>query len=449
MVDPRDNAISQSKFINRNISRICAYIVPKAKILLKFLLAQGTSSAINMLYGLMCIRILAVEEYSKYVVVFTVQSTITVLMDSGITGTIIPLIGERVNDNQLIADYIASLRALAHVLFAVVGGGVLFAFPKIIEARKWGNSSSCVILFIFLALTWFSRVTSAYGSVLIVKKDRRFWYKTQIYSSVIMLIALMLVCRVDKMTAISAMLINLGGIVFTAAMFYRRSRYHLNVKGVKRWNMQKSIIQLASPSIPGVIFYSFQGQVGVYALAFMGKSESVAGIGALSKVCQVTNYVSSMNPVLVEPFFARLEKRKVIKNAAIILSFASVFSCASMLFVKVFPEAFLWIIGPKYRGLRQEIFLAVIPGIMSLLGGMVASINSARRFNFYRFNVANIVMTIGVQIICVAKMDLSSLYSVLCFNVATGIPGFILVFLTLIYGLRFGGRRVEYDSCES
>ena len=63
MVDPRDNAISQSKFINRNISRICAYIVPKAKILLKFLLAQGTSSAINMLYGLMCIRILAVEEY--------------------------------------------------------------------------------------------------------------------------------------------------------------------------------------------------------------------------------------------------------------------------------------------------------------------------------------------------------------------------------------------------
>lgn len=421
---------------------------PMLDVLFKFMVAQGTASFLNMMYGFICIRVLSIEEYSKYVVFFTVQATVTVLMDSGITGTIIPLIGDKVNNNQLIADYVASLRGLAHILYIIVGIGTTTFFPQVIIARHWDLRSSCVMIAVLLALTWFARVSSAYGAVLIVKKDRTYWCNTQIYSSAIMLLLLLSLYEAGRITALGAMIINLGGAIFTASRYYMRSKYHLVVRGSKKWSMQKSIIQLASPAIPGVIFYSFQGQIGIYMLTFLGKVESVASIGALSKICQMTNYVSPINPVLVEPFFARLEKRKLIKWSIAILSCALFLCVVLVAVVKVVPEIFLWIIGPHYKELHGEIFIAVIPGVLAVLGGVISSINSARRFNYYRFNVANIIITLGVQFACMTRMNLSSLHSVLVFNVISSIPGMVLVSLTLIYGMKFGGRRVAFDTCE-
>jgi hypothetical protein len=398
-----------------------------------------------MIYGLMCIRILSVSEYTKYVVVFTVQATVTVLMDSGITGTIIPLVGEKSDDTQLIADYVASLRGLAHILYFIVGIVLFVAFPHVAKARGWDFITEVQIIAVLLGLTWFSRVTSAYGSVLIIRKDRNYWYRTQIYSSVFMLIMLLLAYAAGIMTAICAMMINLCGVMYIAWRYYLRSKELLQVKGKKDWRKQKSILQLASPSIPGVMFYSFQGQIGTYTLTFIGRPESVASIGALGKVCQMFNFLTPMNPVLVEPYFAKIRKDKLKANAAVALSVVTLSAILLLLTIKIVPHVFLWVLGPRYHNLTYEIFLAVVPGVMSLVGGMVASINAARRFNYYSFNIANIVFSVAVQAICMMKMNLGNLQAVLMFNILTGCPGFFLVVMNLLYGFKKGGRVVADD----
>jgi hypothetical protein len=47
----------------------------------------------NLLYGLLCVRLLPSAEYAKFVVVFAVQGTIIALMDVNFTGTLVPLVG--------------------------------------------------------------------------------------------------------------------------------------------------------------------------------------------------------------------------------------------------------------------------------------------------------------------------------------------------------------------
>lgn len=83
-----------------------AFLAPKMPHAVEFLFSQGITMAGTLLYGLLCVRLLPVNDYAKYVVVYAIQGSLVVLMDVGITGSIIPLLGEHIDNRQLIADSI-------------------------------------------------------------------------------------------------------------------------------------------------------------------------------------------------------------------------------------------------------------------------------------------------------------------------------------------------------
>ena len=70
------------------------FFLPKLHRVGEFLFSQGITTAGNLLYGVLCIRLLPVGEYAKFVVVFAVQGSLIVLMDLGISATFISLVGD-------------------------------------------------------------------------------------------------------------------------------------------------------------------------------------------------------------------------------------------------------------------------------------------------------------------------------------------------------------------
>ena len=74
------------------------FFLPKVHRVAEFLASQGIAMAGSLLYGLLCIRLLPIGEYAKFVVVFAAQASLMVLMDVGISGTFIPIVGERIDD---------------------------------------------------------------------------------------------------------------------------------------------------------------------------------------------------------------------------------------------------------------------------------------------------------------------------------------------------------------
>jgi hypothetical protein len=111
---------------------------------------------------------------------------------------------------------------------------------------------------------------------------------------------------------------------------------------------RKAIIRLAMPNAPGVISYATQGQITLMLLTLFGHTASnVACVRALARLGQILAFVAQMNPILIEPFFAKLKagrlKRTYLAAAAIVVTCSAAYTGLAF----AFPEVFLWVLGPN------------------------------------------------------------------------------------------------------
>lgn len=418
------------------------FLAPKLHRIAEFLVSQGIATVGSMFYGITCIRLLPLDQYAQFVVVFAIQGSLVVLMDAGISGSIIPLVGERVNDLQLIADYIASLRQLAHRLFAFVTVLTIFVYPMLVRHQHWSPHTVAAMIAIVLVSTWFARVSSAYASVLILLRDRRAWYRIQMIASLGTLALLGIFTSLHCLNAFIAILINVCGVIWSAFACFVRARGLLRVTGKASREKCTAIIQLTLPSVPSVVLYAIQGQLSVMLITIFGRTAAVASIGALGRFRQIFILAPQINAIFVQPYFARLPRAKLKFNYFTALVTISGCCAAILVVVRLFPGFFLWIIGPKYAGLQTELVLVVASGAISTVGSVINTINGARRFVYYSFVLTDNILTLVVQAIFISNVDLSTIKGVLWFGIISTVPTVVINIATAIFGFMRGGRRI-------
>jgi O-antigen/teichoic acid export membrane protein len=419
-----------------------SFLLPKLRHVRQFLLNQGFVTLANLVYGLLCVRLLPYGEYAKFTVVFGIQGTLTVLMDMGISGTLMPLIGSRVGDLQLIADFIASLRAIAHWVYLVVVLGTIAIFPWFVRNREWSTGTVAAMIAVLMVSTWCSRINGAYGAVLIIRSDRARWYRAQLVSSFGTLALLLLCWGLHRLNAFTAILINVAGILSISVTFFFRARHLLGVKGVASREKQKAIVQLALPVTPNSIFYALQGQISLMLITFFGKTAAVASVGALGRMVQVFALLNQMNLLMVEPHFARLPAVKLKTHYMAAIAIVGSVALSTVLLSAVFPEAFLWVLGPKYAGLRLELLLVIANGALGLISGVVYTINNSRRFVYWWQSAATIILTLLVQVSFLWKSDLHTVRSVLWFGIGSTLASCAVQVFSAFYGFARGPMRV-------
>ena len=405
--------------------------------------AQGITLAGNLLYGLLCVRLLTTGEYAKFVVVFGIQGTLLVLMDINFSATLIPLVGERFQDRRLIADYVSSLRHLSNRLFVAVAIGTLFVYPFLVKHRAWSWQTIATMIGLLLISTWCMRIGSAYGAVLILLRDRKRWYRGQMGSSLGTLLLLGIFWASGLLNGLTAIGINIAGNIFVGVYYYFCARKHLGAPGHDSPEKRRSIFRLALPNIPQAIFYACQGQVSLLLITYLGHTTGVASVGALGRLGQIFALISQVNPILVEPYFAKLRESEVLKRYFVAVALITGLCVATLLVAVRFPEVFLILLGPKYEGLRMEVRLSIAIGAVSCISGIVWCINSARRF-VYWWNVAlSITLTIVVQAATIIKNDMSTIKGVLVLSLATNLSWLFINLISSLYGFIRGPRQVE------
>lgn len=414
----------------------------------EFLILQGITTAGNLLYGFLCIRLLPVTGYAKFAVVFGFLGSVTVLMDVGVTNTLAPLVGERVGDLQLIADYLASLRQVAHRLFVLVAPATALAFPLIVRKQQWSAPTVAAMVTIILFSAWFARVSATYGAVLILRRDRTRWYREQMVSSLGTLAVLMIFWQAHWLNEFSAILINVSGIVYLSQAYFFRARYLLAVRGHPTKGMRKEIVHLALPNSTSTIFYALYGQFALLLIIMFGRTTAVASLGALTRLSQIFLLASQMNRLLIEPYFARLPRARLKSHYIVAIAAATTFGSALILLARFFPGILLWILGQKYSHLRHEVLLVIIAGSISYVSGVMWTIHSARRFVYWWNNLAFIAMTILIQSIFLWKTDLSTVSAVLMLSIATNAANQAVHIASGIYGFVRGPRELKDSGSE-
>ncbi len=417
----------------------------RSRALLQYFSAQTVTIAANLFYGLLCVRILPSAEYAKFVVLFGVQGTILVLMDVNLSGTLIPLIGDRINHRQLIADYVASLRQLSIWLFAIVGIGTACCYPLLVKHRHWSWLTVASMVVILLVSTWFVRIGSAYGTVLIVLRQRSLWYRAQMISSLGTLGALGIFWAFHWLGAFTAISINVLGLIYVGADYYVHARRHLVFVGSPRSDLRKAIIGLALPNIPQALFFALQGQISLFLITFLGHTQGVASVGALARLGQIFIIFKQGNMLFVEPYFAKLGKGRM-RSAYLITLFLAGSVCGIFMVIAHFtPEVLLWLLGPQYSGLRTEVQIAIAAGAISFFSSVLWSIHSARRF-VYWWNVGfSIILTLVVQLFFILKIDMSTVRGVLLLMLVTNAASLLTNVCAGLYGFIKGPRETEIE----
>jgi hypothetical protein len=424
------------------LSHLVSFTAPKLRPVLRFLTSQGITLAGNLLYGLLCVRWLPTADYAQFVVLFGIQGSMVVLMDIGASSSVIPLIGEHIHDRQLIADYIASLRHIAHRLYSAAALGLILTFPLLVRHRNWTLQTIIAMIAILLVSTWFGRVSSSYGAVLVLMRDRPKWYMGQMISSLGTLTLLLIFAASHWLNGLSAILINVSGVVFMGLFYYYRSQRLLGTKGQATAAKRTAIIRLALPNVPSVIFYALQGQISLMLITYFGRTTSVASIGALGRLGQFFVLFGQMNLLLVEPYFAKLRPQKFKSSYFSALSIVAFICISVTAFSATFPQLFLWILGPHYKNLTQEVIYVIAASSLGYFSGVLWVIHSSRKYIYWWSNIATIVLSLTIQIAFILKGDLSSIKTLLLLNLVTACGGFLINLLTGAYGLINGPRSV-------
>lgn len=425
-----------------------AAVLAKLRTIIALLVSQGITMAGNALFGFLCVRLLPISDYAKYVVVFGFLSTLGILMDAGFSYTLLPLVGNRIDDLELISDFVATLRQLALWLFAVAVPVGIFVFPLIVRKQHWTWQTEATMIAIFLVGAWCARVAGNYGAVLIVRRDRAVWYRVQIASSFGTLALLCMFWAAHRLSAFTAILLGLAGIVFAATAYCFRARQLLGRSGTPSREKRKQIIHLAAPMIPTTVFYAFQGQISLFLIALFGYAQGIAGLGALARLSQIYALLGQMGPLLIEPYFAKLPKERLLRSYALAVSGAvgGSFVIASLAYF--FPQVFLWVLGPKYAELHLEVFLMLTSSGISYIFGVIGTINNARKFVYWWNGIAIIIVTLTIQAFFLWKVDLSQLRAVLTMGIFTALGWVLVHSFTGIYGLIRGPRQIADVSSE-
>lgn len=426
-----------------------AVLIPKARQVLQFLTKQGIAVSGNLIYGLLCVRLLPVPEYAKFAVLFGYMGSLTVLLDIGVSGTLAPLVGEQVGNRQLIADYVASIRRIALQLYLAVAPVAILVFVLLVHKRRWGFAVIAQMVCVLLVTAWFARVSASYGSVLILRRDRACYYRAQIVGSLGSLALLLVFWAMHRMSIYVCILLNVAQILYIATAYYRRARYLLGTEGAPSLQKQKAIVRLAMPNIPSSLFYAIQGQVTLMLITVFGhNSDSVANIGALSRLGQILAFFSQMNPILVEPFFAKLPAARLKRTYLMAVGLVTVFAAGFASLAFLFPSVFLWILGPHYSQLYLEVGLVVLASAIQYIGGFLWVVHTSRRFVYWWSNVATIILTLSVQSVFIWKLDLSSIRNVLILNLASTCVSLCVSVACGIYGFTKGPQKLETQRVE-
>jgi O-antigen/teichoic acid export membrane protein len=410
-------------------------LLARSRAMFHYFSAQGLTMAANLLFGLLCVRLLPASEYAKFAVLFGVFGTLVVLMDLNFTGTLIPLVGERVADHKWIADHVASLRTLSYHIFAVVAAGTIIAFPCLVKHRAWSVGTVASMIGILLVSTWFVRLSSAYGAVLILFRARPRWYRAQMISAVGTLVALLILAKLRLLGAFTAILLNVLGIAYVGIAYYVDATKLLQVNGESQRRIRRSIINLALPNVPQAIFFALQGQISLFLITFFGKTTSVASVGALGRLAAIFIIFKQANSIFTEPYFAKLPRQQLVTRYVLAILVGAILS-----FTWLFPSVLLMVLGPQYQGLNTEVLISVASGALAFVSNLLWTIHSSRRF-VYWWNVSlSILLTVVVQILFMVKADMSTIRGVLYLNLGQNFVSLFVNILSGAYGLIYGPR---------
>ncbi len=405
----------------------------------KFVTIQIFVQLLSLASGILLVRTLNRNEYAYFTIANTMQGTMSVLADSGV-GCALSAIGGKVwQDRQRFGQLINTAIHIRRYLSII---SITAVTPILIWMLVSNGASIIYTIAIVLAVIIGFNFQLNTGVLIVVPK---------LHSQINRIQNLDLISAISRLTLLVfayLTFMNTAVALVTASITFglknlllnRWIADSINTKAPFNKQDQSDILKSIKYQAPNAIFYCFQGQITVWLISIFGNVQSIAEIGALSRLGVIFYIITSILNSIVLPKFARCQSVELLsKRYWQILGVYCLISTGLLGVALLFPRQLLWILGNQYTNLEKEVFLMVISTVVQSFGGILWSINASKAW--IRYSWLFIPIIIATQVFLLMFLNISTVTGVILFNLFSILPALFLNFYMTYEGIR------SYESC--
>lgn len=397
----------------------------RARAIGTFALVQGCVQVISFASGILLIRYLDQREYAYFTIANTMQGTINVLADIGISIGLISIGGrvwqDRRRFGELITTALSMRRRLGAIAMAAITPLLLYMLVK--NGASFTYSALLVALVLAGLLIHFTS-----GVLNVIPRLRSDTNRIQLID---------VAGAVARLVAIAAFLfafLNAGiAVAISSAVLllqYVLLRQYadgaIDRTAPENAEDRKAIAGFIRSQAPNAVFFCLQGQITVFLISVFGhRVSSVAEVGALGRLAMIFAVLSNLLTNVFAPAFARCQSPRRLRWQYFGISGAvAAFSGAVIAAAAFFPREFLFVLGNKYAHLGRELLLMVSASVLSAFASTLWALNAARAW--VAGSWLYIPTTLAVQVAMIPFTDFGSVRDVLVFNLVSAIPSLLL-----------------------
>jgi hypothetical protein len=362
---------------------------------------------------------LSIEAYAQYGLAFGFQSTVSTLMDLGFASTIVPLVGERLQDGRLVGRYVRAARHLRDRAFWMLSPAVAIAFLFITSRHHWSVGIQALLLVSVLLSLYSGGKVSYFSAPLFLYRRLREYYLPQTLSGCARLAAYVVLGAAGWLNASVASMLSALSVTMNGWLLGRESRRYLEWPSRNDKAVEREVVQYILPAIPAIILGAFHGQIALFLISIFGSTSSIAQVAALARMGQLFAVLMTFNIVIVEPYVARLPAKRLLSTYMKFLAGATLGAACLVSFSFLYPGVFLWLLGPNYQNLRDTIGWVVLTACINYIAGLLWIMNRSRKWVFWRGTVLEIALVLIIQIGFLVTVGVRTTCSAVFFNFAS------------------------------
>ena len=405
-----------------------------------FSLGQGALAGVNLLIALYLVRALSIEAYAQFGLALGFQATMAALMDAGLAGTIIPLVGERAWDPAFVGRYVRAAKHLRDRAFFILSPIAGLVFVLIMHQHHWNPFVQAALLLSVLLALYSGGPVSYFSAPLILYGRLRQYYLPQTLSALGRLLLCVALGAAGLLTSWAAAALGALGVSANAWLLGRESRQLFVWAKSHEPSASQEIRHYVLPAVPAVIFYSFQAQIALILISIFGKTVNIAQVAALGRLSQVFAVLLTFNAIVIEPRIARLPQSRLRLTYLGLTSLACLFAGFVVFTGFRFPWLYLRLLGSQYDGLGNLVGWVIATACVGYLANLIWLMNRARRWLFWRGTILEIVLTLTVDVAYVSFIGVRTTRQAIFFSLATSFCSLCTHGYIATYGFRNGPR---------
>jgi O-antigen/teichoic acid export membrane protein len=395
-----------------------------AEVFLPFLSLQALSQVAAALAGVLVVRRLPISDFAIYAIATSVQASLAILSDTGVTTLLLARVGQFHNDLPRLAELAKTARAFRiRLLLWTLGLAAPLLWFSLGNSRP-DLLRSGLVFFVLAGIVALQVSSSLDGTMLLALLRPERQQFGQLLSSLTRLAGFGAVLA-SWPTYMTALAINLLG-AFVPAVFYRRSLAN-ELPKTTQTNVDdfKAFRHFARTQFLNAAYFAFSSQVTIWLVGLVGTTRVVAEVGALGRLSNIIVLAQSAVLGVVAPRMARYRdiatfRKRYFQIVGVAIGASITLACLAIWL----PQPLLWVIGPKYSGLARTLPIAVSAACTFTVSSTIFSMNSAKAW--FDHNWVVVPITLCAQALGLKLLNVGQLADALFFGWITVTPALVV-----------------------